>query len=276
MKDQQPTPPPQTNPTHENTGAQSFTDEQHEPNEDRGEAKPRKPKCGAKREHKGLGPCGNPAGFKTDHSGNGPCKYHGGNTPTVRKYYAKLRLEQGMVTLGLPREIPAEQGLIEEIHRAAGHVAWLELRVRAMDESDLVWGAVEAKRLMRAENVNDLTGGDGEPTPLYEVVMKAGANAWLTLYQQERDRLARACALAIKCDVEQRKVRLAERQGMQLAAVVRQFVIELGLPADTMTRVPHALSVALSKVTGPMDSVDGEVVPAAVLAIPSALDVERA
>ena len=76
------------------------------------------------------------------------------------------------------------EGLLDEINRCAGHVAWLQAKVQSLSEVDLVWGMDSAKSIMTAGTPGDLLEL-AQGKELYEAVMKAGANVWLQLYQQE-------------------------------------------------------------------------------------------
>lgn len=201
-------------------------------------------KCNAKKKNRTL--CGANAGAGTNHPGIGCCKWHGG---AMRNHVTKARrilLEQEMATYGIPIETTPEQGLMDEINRCAGHVAWLLSKVQSMTDEQLVWGPAEARRLERTSDVSELS----EDVELFEVVMKAGANVWLKLYQEERKNLRQACGIALKQGIEERRVRLAERQGMQLSLVFRAFCEEMQLDQATMYQVPEALRRALERVMG--------------------------
>lgn len=215
-------------------------------------------KCGARK--KNGEQCRSPKGFRTDHPGYGNCRFHGGMTYSHKTKAKRQMIEAAMVTYGIPIETTAEDALTAEINRAAGAVAWLQARVEALTPEQLVWGRTEAKTLMDARGVEDL---DTEPTrALYEVVMRAGANVWLQLYQREREHLVKVCAIAIKSGLDERKVRLAERQGLQLAVVFREFVrlmaVEMGVPVTQLPDVAPLLRSALDKVmAGPAKVIEG-------------------
>jgi len=201
-------------------------------------------RCNAKKKNRQR--CSAGAGAGTNHPGIGNCKWHGGATRNHVTKARRIQLAQEMATYGIPIETTPEQGLMDEINRCAGHVAWLLSKVQSMTDAQLVWGPAEARRLERTSDVSELS----QDVELYEVIMKAGANVWLALYQQERSALVRACGIALKAGVEERKVRIAERQGMQLALVFRAFCEELNLPAQYLDQVPEALRMALQRVLG--------------------------
>jgi hypothetical protein len=193
--------------------------------------------------------------------GYGNCKNHGGATRNHVKKALRARMVDEMTLYGIPIDTTPEQGLLDEINRCAGHVAWLQDKVQSLTETDLVWGMDSAKSLMSAETPDDLLELV-QGRELYEAVMKAGANVWLKLYQEERRALVTACSIAIKAGLEERRVRMAERQGMQLAAVVRQTLVNMGVPTSEMHRLPDALRKALGSVVKVPSVVEGATVEA--------------
>lgn len=161
------------------------------------------------------------------------CGKHGGNARQVREKDAKRTAEKKVkalvATYGLPVEITPEQAILDEVHRTAGHVAWLEQQVHALTEGELVWGVTRVKE-----------GGDDRG-----VTEEAAPHALLRLYNEERDRLVRVCAAALKAGIEERRVKLAERDGALVAEVIRAILEDLKLtPAQwalVSTVVPQRL-----------------------------------
>lgn len=184
--------------------------------------------CGAKK-RQGEGDCTRPAGWGTDHVGEGPCKLHGGSTPSVAKG-SHLRLVERkaravMETYGLPIETSPADALLAEVHRTAGHVAWLQQRVADLEEHDVVWGTTQIK-----------TGGqDGGTTEAAE------PHVWLRLYQQERAHLVKVSAEAIRCGIEERRVKLAESQGALVAGVIRAILGDLSLTPEQQAMVSEVV-----------------------------------
>jgi len=126
------------------------------------------------------------------------CRFHGGSAPQVRDAAEqRLLLRRAVLeaeTLGLPREVDPHTALLEELHRTAGAVQWL--------------GAVVA----------DL-----------ELGHVASDSVWVRLYADERDRLVKVAKTCVDVGIEERRVRLAESAGAQLAAVIRAVLDQLGL-----------------------------------------------
>ncbi|MGX1514015.1 hypothetical protein [Streptomyces collinus] len=165
-------------------------------------------KCGAKKRSGGA--CGQTAGWGTDHPGIGPCKLHGGMTPAHVTAARNERARQAVVVYGLPREIDPAAALLEEVHRTAGHVAWLAAKVAEHDEEDLVWGLVEEADKTATE------------FPGRDLKHAARPNVWLDLYQRERRHLVQVSKTALDVGISERMVRLAEQQGAMLAEVIRR------------------------------------------------------
>jgi hypothetical protein len=164
--------------------------------------------CGART--RSGGSCRRPSGWGTDHVGAGRCKLHGGSSPSGRKAARRKQAERAVVTYGLPRDVPPEQALLEELHRTAGHVAWLGELVAGLDE----------------EGLKQYTKDKG--------LLWEKPSVWLELYQAERKHLASVAADCVRIGIEERHLRLAESTAGQLAAVLKATVaglLELALSA---------------------------------------------
>ena len=155
------------------------------------------------------------------------CHSHGGATKAARAKAARnittQKARDAAHVLGVPVDTSPQQALLDEVQRAAGMVAYYGARVAEVAEADrdrLVWGTTKTK-----------TGGDD-----YGTTEEAVPNAWLRLWNEERDRLARVAALAIKAGVEERRVQLAEQQGALIAQVIRRILGRLDL-----THAQHVL-----------------------------------
>lgn len=221
-------------------------------------------KCGAKLRGKNAGKTCELAPAE----GAKRCWRHGGKAPQVQaaaerrvaEAAARETMARAVRTLGLPIDIDPGKALLDEIHWTAGHVAWLRDKVQELetvgnltrgtddrttwskdgdeelhegsDESGnpnahaLVWGQTEYR---------DKTGGEDAGQT---VVEQAGVNIWYQLYLKEREHLAKVCALALKAGIEERKVKLAESQGLLVADVIRRILGALGLSPEQQQLVP--------------------------------------
>lgn len=186
------------------------------------------PLCGANK-RQGEGSCKQVAGWATTHVGEGPCKLHGGSTWSVSKgshlRLAEKRIRTEMATYGLPIETSPADALLSEVHRTAGHVAWLQHQVAELEEHELVWGRTK-----------DKWGGEDRGT-----TEEAKPHVLLTLYQAERAHLVKVSAEAIRCGIEERRVKLAESQGALVAGVIRAILGDLNLTPEQLALVPEVV-----------------------------------
>lgn len=165
--------------------------------------------CGGTSKQTGK-PCGNVAGYKTAHVGFGNCFSHGGNSPSGIQYAERLMAEAAVTTYGLPREIDPHSALLEELHRTAGHVAWLQHRISEMRHEDDLKQTTER--------------GDG-------TVLEAPA-VWLKLYDAERKHFTAIAKTCVDVGIEERRIQIAEQQGQLIAEVLRGVLTDLGLEKD--------------------------------------------
>lgn len=171
------------------------------------------------------------------------CPRHGGHAPQVIAA-AERRQEQAaalaaVATYGLPREVAPDVALLEEVHRTAGHVAWLADVVGQLERDELTWGLAE-------ETDAPVTDNGGGVTSKH----KAAVNVWVKLYQDERRHLAAVCRDALAAGIAERQVRLAEQQGALLAGAVGRILEGLGLSAEQWERVPQVVPGVLRSITG--------------------------
>lgn len=162
-------------------------------------------KCGS-RGRSGR-PCGRYAGWGTPHPGIGACKLHGGCTPSHVNAANRVKAELAVITLGLPIDVEPQTALLEEVHRTAGHVAYLAEKIAEFDDDD---------QLLQT---NHGPGGASQTV----------RSVWVDLYQAERGHLVKVCASAISAGVAERQVKLAEQQGALIAKVIQGVLGELGV-----------------------------------------------
>lgn len=158
-----------------------------------------------------------PAGHGTEHPGIGRCKRHGGSTPNHVASARKEIAKRHVATYGLPTEIDPHAALLEELHRTAGHVAWLGLVIAAGELP------AEESPTGRARTIKlDQDTIQGQ-TP----------SVWLQLYHQERQHYLSVAKACIAAGIEERRVKLAEDQGQLVAELFRRVIEdpELALPA---------------------------------------------
>jgi hypothetical protein len=153
------------------------------------------------------------------------CRRHGGASPQA-KAAAERRAERdtaerAAATYGLPVQVDPLDALLGELHRTAGHVAWL--------------GAVVAEA--------------SDDAALTQVSMTSGMampSVWLQLYQHERAHLAKVATDCLKAGVDERRVRMEEATAELIATAFRGFAVELGHdPADPAVRTAFRRHLAV-------------------------------
>jgi hypothetical protein len=114
--------------------------------------------------------------------------------------------------------------LLEELHRTAGAGAWLGAVVADLKQSQV-----------------------------------GGESVWVKLWAEERDRLVKVAKACVDVGIEERRVRLAEQAGAQLAGVVRAVLDRLALSEEQRV-------LALSVVPEEFRRLGDDVVPGEVVA----------
>lgn len=179
------------------------------------------------------------------------CSMHGGKAPQVAAAAeARLQARQALLaaeTFGLPREVDPHTALLEELHRTAGAVQWLGAIVADLDRKDVVWGKTREVRGTASDE-----GADNGTT------YAAQTNAFVRLWQEERDRLAKVAKTCVDVGIEERRVRLAESAGQQLAAVIRAVLDRLELTDGQRSLAVQVVPDELRRLAG--DVVAGTVV----------------
>jgi hypothetical protein len=77
------------------------------------------------------------------------------------------------------------------------------------------------------------------------------------LEAEERDRCASFAAKAVAAGLAERQVRLAERQGQEMAGVFRRVLAALGLSAEQAALVPGLLAREVGAITGAPKIIEG-------------------
>jgi hypothetical protein len=150
---------------------------------------------------------------------------HGGGAPQV-KAAAANRVRQQMAAsasarFALPVEISPSDGLIAEVHRTAGAIAWLEAqieRVTGDTPDNLIYGIRKTKEWSGGE---DGGGSSTESGP--------GVHDWLQLWQKERRHFVDVCRVTLAAGIEQKRLDLAQEQAQQVVTVLKGVFADLGL-----------------------------------------------
>lgn len=169
-----------------------------------------RPKCGAK--NRAGEPCQLPEGWGTPYD-VGRCRKHGGNTPNGVKHAQTLTAAQEVRRFALPVKVDPSDALLQQIHATAGWVAYLEACIDR----------------------------DGESSLFVPTINGEAPSAVLSLLTEQRKQLVAYCTAAIRAGVEERRVRLAERQGDLIVTLVRGILDDLQLTPEQQALVPDVV-----------------------------------
>lgn len=198
---------------------------------------PDKQLCNGQRANQPKGVlCTRPAGWGTDHPGVGRCKRHGGSTSTHRKAAEVELARRECVHLGIEIRTTPGEALIHEVWEAAGNVAFYRHLVQQLpihpepdeivpaefdaDGHEIVaqhWKRGDPGIYGRTYHVSGMPTGEAKPHVL------------LVLYNQERDRLKAATEAALRANVEERLVLIAEADATRILAAQVAALRALGL-----------------------------------------------
>lgn len=179
-----------------------------------------KPRC---RGHTPRGPCRN---FPV--KGSTVCRMHGGAARQVRRKAAE-RVAGDRAQRMAERYAPAAEPISDPLS------ALLTLAGEIAGFKDFV-GARVAE--LRAESWR------------YEGINAEQLRAELALYERSLDRAARVLVDINRLDLEERLVRVSERQAEQVAAVVTGVLDELDLSPEQAARVPEVVPRRLRAIAG--------------------------
>jgi hypothetical protein len=157
----------------------------------------------------------------------------------------KEAAKQAVAAYGLPVDVDPREALLQEVHRTAGHVAWLAELVAGLDH-----GGVGYRR-------EDTEDGGVVYVPLsgLKQLSRDGKfekpSVWLEIYTQERRHLREVCRDAIGAGIEERRVELAEQQGAMLVSVIRAILGDLHLSPEQTAMISEVVPRRLRAVAVP-------------------------
>lgn len=185
------------------------------------------PRCGA-RLRQSDGTCTQVAGWGTSHVGEGPCKLHGGSTRTVSKGAHRQLLEREAAKQLAALNAPPVTDPLTELTKLAGQV--------------IAW------RDALAEKVNELTSVRYENSHGGEQL-----RAEVALFERAMDRCVSVLTAMARLDIDNRLVRITERQAEQVVQALRNTfaAINLSREQEAQANIVMARELrALSNETG--------------------------
>jgi hypothetical protein len=157
-------------------------------------------------------------------AGSPVCDSHGGAAPQVKAKAASRVQEQlaasAAARFALPVQIGPAEGLLAEVHRTAGAIAWLEAQIIRVtgDAPDTL---IRGTRSLKRTETEDGTFTTTEVGP--------GVHDWLQLWQRERQHFVQVCRVTLAAGIEQKRVDLARDQAQQVVTVLKGVFADLGL-----------------------------------------------
>jgi hypothetical protein len=191
-----------------------------------------KPRCGARRKDGSGGTCRRGAGAGTDHPGVGPCSLHLGSTRNHRIAAERAQLADLAERYSVPRQVHPLDGVMEQYHRYAGQVAYLERRVNELGEDDLFWG-VESETDRR--NPDEAQDGDRLRTVSaaeFERKSKAGANAKLEQFDKVQAQYAKLGVEIVRIGLETAGDAMASKFAAKLQVMLGELMAECAALAE--------------------------------------------
>ena len=186
---------------------------------------PDKDICGAQRANQPEGVvCQNVAGERTDHLGIGRCYRHGGSTESHNKNAQMELARRECDKLGIEIEIDPAEALIRAVWRAQGNLMFYEAQV-----SDL-------------PSVTQVETGPGGAS-------KMAIHPVIALYHEAERWVANVSASALRAGVEERRVRMAERDSAQIIQAQIDTLTAMGLH-DRLDEFRVQFVAALDKSAG--------------------------
>ena len=161
-------------------------------------------KCGAKT--RSGGNCARPAGWGTPTPSVGNCKLHLGCTPTHQRAASAELARRACVNLGIQIHTTPEDALLDELLEAAGNVKAYREHLKTLPA---VYGPLY--------HVSGIATGEAKP------------HVAVVMYNQERDRLAKVATEMLRLNLDDRLVRVAERQAELVVEAVKGILRDLGV-----------------------------------------------
>lgn len=195
--------------------------------------------CGAKKRNGEL--CRAYAGQGTSHPGTGRCKFHLGTVATHKQHAVAVEAKRRMVTMGTPIEdITAPEALMGLLRASAGHVAWLQHEVAALDS---------------------LAGHE--------------AAVVVQLYDSERKMLLQVGEACVRAGVAEHIVRMEQQKAELTLRAIRDAAKDTGLNATQLQALGVSLRKRLAEAFGEVPGGDGADARLAALRQQIAKDEER-
>jgi P27 family predicted phage terminase small subunit len=132
-----------------------------------------------------------------------------------------LAIEQQANPLrGQPLDIGPAEALLWRVRVLAGEVSRLDEMIAGLERDELVYGITREESTETPDGV------------LTRTVSESRVNTWVLLRHQRETMLATACEAALRANIEERLVRLAEQQGAVIHRLLLTVLGDFGIGAD--------------------------------------------
>ena len=143
-----------------------------------------------------------------------------------------------LMALGQGESVDPAEALLQLISWKYGEVKWLRARVQDLPDDELAWG------------LSQTDVGVGPEGPIDKVTHKASPSVWWALLREAEDQLADYSTRALRAGVDERRVKLAEQQGLQVHAVMMAVFKRLALTPDQWSLARQAAPEELRRLAG--------------------------
>jgi hypothetical protein len=164
------------------------------------------------------------------------CKAHAGIDINSDPAHLLAQQQRANPLAGEPMDIGPSEALLWRVRVLAGEVSRLDDLIAGLERDELVFGTVREETTQTA---------DGEFT---KTTSEARMNVWLVLRAQRERMLQEACEAALRANIEERLVRLAEQQGAAIHRLLITVLGDFGIPV-TDPRIPQVLPMRLRELT---------------------------
>lgn len=164
------------------------------------------------------------------------CRMHVGRNLDSDPVHILAIEQQRNPLAGEPLDIGPAEALLWRVRVLAGEVSRLDATIAGIEQDDLVFGVTR-------EEVSEAADG-----PMTRVTSEARLNMWLVLRAQRERALQDACEAALRANIEERLVRLAEQQGAAIHRLLITVLGDFGIRQDD-PRIGQVLPMRLRELT---------------------------
>lgn len=137
---------------------------------------------------------------------------------------------------GQPLDIGPAEALLWRVRVLAGEVQRLDDLIATLERDELVFGVTREETTETPDGL------------LTRTITESRVNTWVLLRHQRETMLQGACEAALRANIEERLVRLAEQQGAVIHRLLLAVLADFGIGPDD-TRIPEILPRRLRELS---------------------------